>query len=82
MGVLFSGLVPEDVVQGNLFYQINKPKHDAAMHAMDRLNQRMGKATVKLATCGTQRKKWKIKQEQLSPRYTTHWDELLKIKLP
>lgn len=82
VGVLFSGLVPEDVVQGNLFYQINKPKHDAAMHAMDRLNQRMGKATVKLATCGTQRKKWKIKQEQLSPRYTTHWDELLKIKLP
>lgn len=81
VGVLLSGLIPENTVQGNLFYQLDVSKHQAIMNTLDKLNLSMGKSTVKVAACGTRRSQWKIKQEQLSPRYTTCWDELLKIKL-
>ena len=79
VGVLLTGLVPETEIQGNLFYKIDVQKHRAVMQALDKVNSKMGKATVQVASNGLNRNKWKIKQELLSKKYTTSWKELLEV---
>jgi DNA polymerase V len=47
---------------------------------LDSINQKMGRATVKLASEGLQvRQDWRMKQERKSPSYTTRWEDLLKV---
>lgn len=79
-GVIVSGIIPENTVQSSLFDNIDREKHSNVMHALDKINDRFGKDTVKLAVLGN-RRKWKLRQEQLSPFYTTHWDHILTIKI-
>lgn len=60
------------------------------MGAMDNLNARYGRGTVKLASGGaehgpllkpgTTQDGWKMKQARRTPRYTTHWGELAVVK--
>ena len=45
------------------------------MHALDGLNQRFGRGTVKISTQGAH-KGWQMRQERKSPSYTTDWDAL------
>lgn len=45
------------------------------MNALDGLNQRFGRGTVKVSTQGAF-KEWQMKQERKSPNYTTSWDEV------
>jgi DNA polymerase V len=45
------------------------------MNALDGLNQRFGRGTVKVSTQGAY-KEWQMKQERKSPNYTTDWDEV------
>jgi DNA polymerase V len=45
------------------------------MHALDGLNQRFGRGTVKISTQGAH-KEWQMRQERKSPSYTTDWDAL------
>jgi len=78
VGILLTGLVPNDEIQGNLFIKPNE-KNSKILKVMDRLNSRYGKATLRSASCGYNRKEWKIKQEQLSPNYTTKYSDILKI---
>jgi DNA polymerase V len=48
------------------------------MVAMDALNARYGRGTVKLATASVDGdpREWGMKQERRTPRYTTQWDEI------
>src|ERR1700733_6426768 len=48
------------------------------MHALDQLNARFGRGTVGFGTAG-ERHGWKLRREFISPRYTTVWDELLRV---
>jgi DNA polymerase V len=48
------------------------------MRAMDGINRKLGKASIKLASEGF-RKPWKMKQEHKSPCYTTRWEDLLRV---
>jgi DNA polymerase V len=50
------------------------------MQAMDKTNRHYGKDTVRLAVQGYKRK-WKLRQERLSPSYTTRWGDLLTINV-
>jgi len=77
-GVYVSGIVPQSGVQGNLFGQKSRERQTQLSKAIDALNQRMGRDTVRYAIQGYERV-WKLRQEQLSPRYTTCWNELLTI---
>ena len=45
------------------------------MDALDGLNQRFGRGTVKVSTQGAH-KGWQMRQERKSPSYTTDWDEV------
>lgn len=78
-GVIVSGISTENHVQGNLFEGITNSKFKEISKVTDELNLRFGRDKVKLAVQGN-RPEWKLKQEKLSQRYTTRWDELLKVK--
>jgi DNA polymerase V len=45
------------------------------MHALDSLNQRFGRGTVKVSIQGAH-KGWQMRQERKSPSYTTNWDSI------
>jgi len=69
-GVLFMDICLEKHVQGNLFDAIDRKKHHDLMVVMDRVNDYYGRNTLKIAAMGDGQA-WKIKQERLSPCYTT-----------
>jgi DNA polymerase V len=77
-GVVVMNIVPEQNRQLNLFHSPN-PKHQKLMKAVDQLNQTIGYQKVKLA-CQDLGRTWKMRQEKLSPRYTTQLNEVIKIK--
>jgi DNA polymerase V len=78
-GVIVSGLSSQTFVQGNLFEGVNNESFKQLSKVTDVLNNRYGRDAVKLAVQGNS-KEWQLKHENLSNRYTTRWDELLKVK--
>lgn len=82
-GVILMDLVPGAVKQGELGFGSDEPTDKPElMITMDALNQRFGRGTVSIGSAGvqSQHKIWTMKQERLSPRFTTHWDELPIVK--
>ena len=78
-GVMLGELVPAQGVQTDLFSQANaSPRSSALMTAMDSINKKMGKESIKLASEGFKRP-WKMKQDSKSPSYTSKWDDLLQV---
>lgn len=78
-GVMLSGIVPDDSVQGNLFKKPEENNHRLLMDTIDNVNFAMRDDVLKFASSGTARN-WKMRQELRSPRYTTRWDELCMVK--
>ena len=76
-GVIVMGITPENTKQFTLFTQEN-PKHIPLMKAIDRLNNSIGQTKVKFGSQDIGRT-WKMKQERLSPRYTTNLSEIIHI---
>ncbi len=75
-GVMLSEIVSIDGVQIDLFSASQpSPKSSALMSAMDNINRKMGKESIKLASEGFSRP-WKMKQGNKSPSYTTKWSEI------
>ncbi|NOU24098.1 MAG: Y-family DNA polymerase [Methylotenera sp.] len=75
-GVMLGEIVQEQGVQTDLFTQIQtSPKSTALMTAMDNINRKMGKESIKLASEGFKRP-WKMKQGNKSPSYTTRWQDV------
>ncbi len=77
-GVIVTELIDEDKKQLQLFEEEN-PKHLALMKAMDFLNAKIGDRKVKLGTQNLNLT-WNMKQNHLSPRFTTRFNEILEIK--
>ncbi|MEO7531249.1 MAG: Y-family DNA polymerase [Sediminibacterium sp.] len=78
-GVMLSGIVPDNSIQGSLFTAPAKNKNRLLMSMIDNVNFAMRDDVLKFASSGTERN-WKMRQELRSPRYTTRWDELFEIK--
>lgn len=78
-GVMVMDLVPEQTVQLNLFESVDKKKEDPLMRALDNISVSYSKDAIRFASQGYQRK-WKLKQELLSPCYTTNWEQLYTIR--
>lgn len=79
-GVIVMELVPDDAIQQNLFYQQDQEKLSKLMEVLDKLNSGLMKNQVSLAVQGTGVHKWKLKQEHLSPCYTTQLSDVLTIE--
>ena len=77
-GVIVAGLVPNDNFQLNLFEHEN-PKHKPLMSAIDGLNRKYKSDKIKLGNQDLKRT-WKMRQERLSPKFTTNINEVLVVK--
>lgn len=78
-GVIIMDIVPDSAIQQNMFDNVDREKHKKLMEVVDRLNSGFTRSNLSLAIQGG-RKKWKLKQEQLSPCYTTKINDIIKIK--
>lgn len=78
-GIILMDFCPQNSVQGNLFDRIDREKHKRLMKVMDKTNTQYGRNTLKLAAQGDGQR-WKIRQEYLSPCYTTRLSDLPKVK--
>jgi DNA polymerase V len=79
-GVMLTGIIPEADVNYDLF----RPSYpDSArqrvMAAVDEINRRHGMNTLQYGSMGWEHV-WRMNQNSLSPKYTTRWDELPKVK--
>jgi DNA polymerase V len=77
-GVIVTELIDENCKQFQLFEEEN-PKHLALMKVMDTLNNKMGAKKVKLASQNLSLT-WNMNQNHLSPKYTTNFNQILKIQ--
>lgn len=72
--------------QDNPLFMATDLKADRSrlMAALDGVNGRYGKGTVKLASAGVQNRtatsQWRMRQERRTPRYTTEWNEMCVVK--
>ncbi|WP_223032675.1 Y-family DNA polymerase [Hanstruepera marina] len=78
-GVIVMGLTPSNQKQITLFDAEN-PKHLPLMSIVDRLNKAYGNNKIKFGSQSLGRQ-WKMKQERLSPRYSTNINEIIDIKV-
>jgi DNA polymerase V len=77
-GVIVMGLTPNNETQLSLFNASN-PKHQPLMSVIDKMNKSYGKNKIKFATQSLDRQ-WKMKQEKLSPSYTTRIKDIITVK--
>lgn len=73
-GVVLSEICPASHHQGDLL-EPGPPLNERLMQALDALNQRYGRGTVKVSTQGAYQG-WQMLQERKSPNYTTCWEEV------
>ncbi len=78
--VVLTGIIPESEVQSDLFSknQYTQTEHDL-MKKVDDINTKYGSETTHFASTGIDRS-WQMKQDYLSPKFTTRWDDILEVK--
>lgn len=81
VGVWLTDLTSPAAVQQDFFQTDTGPRRAQLMQVIDRVNQRCGKARLRTAAAGFRREQWKLRQERLSPRYTTQMQEILEIQI-
>mgnify|MGYP001159874690 CR=1 FL=1 len=77
-GVILSGIIPTNHVQCDIFDNKDRKKSKAIMSTMDLINKKMGRDSIRYAAQGYH-SNLKLRQQSLSPCYTTRWNDLLKI---
>ena len=77
-GVMLLDLQDGSVEQRELDLEDEPAGRGHLMSTMDNLNDRYGRGTVLLASAGLEGKQrnWSMRQNLLTPSYTTRWDEL------
>jgi DNA polymerase V len=77
-GVRLEQITPESRGQKHLYLDdSHEEEHQALMDAVDDINDRYGRETITFGSEGRRdQQSWRMKQEHLSPRYTTRWSDL------
>lgn len=77
-GVMLLDLQDGDIEQGELDLEPEPEARGQLMGALDRLNDRYGRGTVALASAGVKgpQRDFEMKQNLLTPQYTTCWADL------
>ena len=78
-GVIIIDIVPDSAIQQNMFDNVDRERLKKLMKVVDRLNSGFNRNNLTLAVQGG-RRKWKLKQELLSPCYTTRLSDIINIK--
>jgi DNA polymerase V len=77
-GVIVTEIIPENQKQFHLFEEEN-PKHLKLMKVMDDYYKKTGERKIRLGNQDL-KKTWKMKQDHLSPKFTTDFTQILAIK--
>ena len=77
-GVILYGLTKAKQTRGLLDY--DRESSDSIMNTLDRINERYGSSTIRLASEGVE-KSWRMRRESVSPCYTTRFDDLVEAKI-
>jgi len=72
-GVLLEGLAPKSVAQLSLFGSNQKSRNMGGL--IDSINDKMGQGCIEFAAAKIG-EKWRMNQNQRSPRYTTRWADI------
>jgi DNA polymerase V len=78
-GVILLDLKPRGEMPDTLFPSRDPERSARLMAALDAVNARYGRHTLNPAVAGFTRA-WAMRRQRLSPRYTTHVDELLAVR--
>lgn len=78
-GIIVTQIIPQDQKQFHLFEEEN-PKHQKIMEVMDAFHQKTGERKIRLGNQDLQRT-WKMRQNLLSPKYTTDIRDVLRVKV-
>ena len=76
-GVIVTQIIPQDQKQFHLFEEEN-PKHQKIMEVIDAFHKKTGERKIRLGNQDLQRT-WKMKQNLLSPKYTTDIRDIFKV---
>ena len=79
-GVMITELLPEAVQQPALWSELDRERRERAWKTVDQLNAKLGRGTVRILAAGPKDSAWKLRAEHLSPRWTTRWDELPRVR--
>lgn len=82
-GVGLVDLSAEHIQQADLFAPVRNPKSEALMKVLDAANHKFGRGSVSFASSSTapdRRRAWAMRQEHLSPSFTTQWDGILRVR--
>lgn len=77
-GVILSDINPEETVQQNFFTGADSACKKELMRKMDNINFSMRNEVIRFASAGFL-KKWRMRQDFISPRYTSRWEELKEV---
>ncbi len=78
-GVMLLDLMPDTASQGELNFETQDAKDTARlMITFDAINDRFGRGTIHMGSAGVQdaNRSWGMRQERLTPQYTTKWSDL------
>lgn len=78
-GVIVWDICPDNAVQTDLFDTVDRERRARLTQAVDAINSRAGRNTVKVAVQGFS-KAWHMKNEHISRQYTTNTDDILRVK--
>ena len=81
-GVMLLDLVGEGVHQQQDIFGITDSISDkkVLMGIIDKINREMGRGSLKIASQGLEQRGWALRADYLSPKYTTNWDDIPKVK--
>jgi DNA polymerase V len=77
-GVIITEIMDAGSVQGNIFYNMDTPKHNRLMQTVDNLNNHYGRDKVRIAAAGAG--KYEMRRNMLSPNYTTSLKDVIHVK--
>ena len=78
-GVILMDFVEPGRLTSDLFAPAPRPGSERLMAAIDTINAKQGRGTVRPARLAANQV-FSMKRERLSPRFTTSWSELLQVK--
>lgn len=78
-GVFLTDIVADAERQQSLVLPIDGERHLRLMKAVDGINRKHGRHTVRTMAMGSDRS-WEMRRGRLSGRYTTRLDEVLTVK--
>lgn len=78
-GVFLTDIVTDAERQQSLMLRMDGERHRRLMEAVDRINRRHGRHTVRPLAMGDDRA-WEMRRGYLSGRYTTRLNEVVRVK--